>query len=152
MGGLKVSDLVNADLPYAPPFSLAIDNFIAVAHVMENKLKDRMSGISAAEIKDLVDKNAVPFLLDVRGPDEYEEMRLGIGEVLIPLGALRNRKDELPADKNTPIVAYCKISLRGFEAARYLLGLGYTDVRDHGLALRSREVKEHQELRWGEDG
>lgn len=129
MGGLKVSDLVNADLPYAPPFSLAIDNFIAVAHVMENKLKDRMSGISAAEIKDLVDKNAVPFLLDVRGPDEYEEMRLGIGEVLIPLGALRNRKDELPADKNTPIVAYCKISLRGFEAARYLLGLGYTDVR-----------------------
>jgi len=34
MGGLTVDDIVNADLPYAPPFSLAIDNFIATAHVL----------------------------------------------------------------------------------------------------------------------
>jgi len=25
------------------------------------------------------------------GPDEFEQMRLGIGEMLIPLGALRKR-------------------------------------------------------------
>ncbi len=129
MGGLTVADLVNADLPYAPPFSLAIDNFIATAHVMENKLKGRMKGITAAEVKAFVEEKKDTFLLDVRGPDEYEAMRLGIGEVLIPLGALRKRASELPNDKKKMIICFCKISLRGWEAAAYLAGLGYTDVR-----------------------
>ena len=44
-------------------------------------------------------------------------MRLGIGETLIPLGALRKRLHELPADKDKEIICYCKISLRGYEAA-----------------------------------
>jgi rhodanese-related sulfurtransferase len=129
MGGLKVSDLVNSDLPYAPPFSLAIDNFIATAHIMENKLKKRMKGISAEEVKQLVEKKKDIFILDVRGPDEYEIMRLGIGEVLIPLGALRKRVNELPADKKTTVICFCKISLRGWEAVSYLAGRGYSDVR-----------------------
>ncbi|HEQ70885.1 MAG TPA: pyridine nucleotide-disulfide oxidoreductase, partial [Spirochaetia bacterium] len=129
MGGLTVADLVNADLPYAPPFSLAIDHFIATAHIMENKLTGKMKGISAEEVKQLVDRQEDVFILDVRGPDEYEAMRLGIGEVLIPLGALRTRTADLPENKQRPIVCFCKISLRGYEAARFLLSLGYTDVR-----------------------
>ena len=43
---MTVEDLINADLPYAPPFSLAIDHFIATAHIMQNKMKGRMKGIS----------------------------------------------------------------------------------------------------------
>ena len=39
------------------------------------------------------------FLLDTRGPQEFEQMRLGVGETLIPLGALRKRLAELPRDK-----------------------------------------------------
>jgi len=31
--------MVNADLPYAPPFSLAIDHGIMMAHIMQNKQK-----------------------------------------------------------------------------------------------------------------
>lgn len=50
-GGLTVSDAANADLPYAPPFSLAINHFIATTHVLENKLKGRMKGVSAMEVK-----------------------------------------------------------------------------------------------------
>ena len=44
-GRLTVSDLANADLPYAPPFSLAVDLLIAAAHVLENKMLGRMKGI-----------------------------------------------------------------------------------------------------------
>lgn len=127
--GRTVEDLVNVDLPYAPPFSLAIDHFIATAHVMQNKMKGRMKGISAAEVKARVEAGSPPFLLDVRGPDEYEQMRLGIGEVLIPLGALRRRLHELPKDKNTEIVCFCKISLRGYEAALILQANGWKNVR-----------------------
>lgn len=128
-GGLTVEDLVNSDLPYAPPFSLAIDHFIASNHIMQNKLKGRMTGISCSETKKKIDAGEKPFLLDARGPDEYEEMRLGIGEALIPLGALRGRLSEIPEDKNTEIICFCKISLRGYEAARILEGNGWKNVK-----------------------
>jgi NADPH-dependent 2,4-dienoyl-CoA reductase/sulfur reductase-like enzyme/rhodanese-related sulfurtransferase len=128
-GGLSVEDMVNADLPYAPPFSLAIDHSIATAHIMQNKLKGRMKGISCTEVKKKIDAGEKPFILDTRGPDEYEQMRLGIGERLIPLGALRGRLSELPEDKNAEIICYCKISLRGYEAARVLEGRGWKNVK-----------------------
>ncbi|HON78356.1 MAG TPA: FAD-dependent oxidoreductase [Spirochaetota bacterium] len=128
-GGLTVEDMVNADLPYAPPFSLAIDHSIAAAHIIQNKMKGRMKGISTAEVKKKADAGEKVYLLDARGPDEYEMMRLGIGEHLIPLGALRKRLNELPEDKNAEIICYCKISLRGYEAARILEGNGWTNVK-----------------------
>ena len=128
-GKLCVEDIVNADLPYAPPFSLAIDHFIATAHLMQNKIKGRLKGVSAAEVKEKITAGVKPFLIDVRGPDEFEAMRLGLGEILIPLGALRKRLSELPADKNAEIVCYCKISLRGYEAALVLEANGWKNVR-----------------------
>ncbi|MBN2349177.1 MAG: FAD-dependent oxidoreductase [Bacteroidales bacterium] len=128
-GNLTVDDMTNADLPYAPPFSLAIDHSIATAHIMQNKIKGRFNGIRATELKQKVDNNEDLFILDARGPDEYEVMRLGIGETLIPLGKLRQRLDELPKDKNKEIIALCKISLRGYEAAVLLMAHGYTNVK-----------------------
>lgn len=129
LGKRTVEDMVNADLPYAPPFSLAIDHSIATAHIMQNKLKGRMKGISAMDVKKALDSGGTPYLLDTRGPDEFEQIRLGIGEHLIPLGALRGRLNELPVDKNAEIICFCKISLRGYEAARILEGHGWTHVK-----------------------
>ncbi len=128
-GKLTVEDLINADLPYAPPFSLAIDHFIATAHIMQNKMKGRMTGISCKEVYDKLKAGEKPFIIDTRGPEEFEEMRLGIGETLIPLGALRKRLKELPEDKNREIICYCKISLRGYEAAIALAGNGWKNVK-----------------------
>jgi rhodanese-related sulfurtransferase len=128
-GKLTVDDMANADLPYAPPFSLAVDHSISSAHIMQNKLKGRMIGISCREVWKKVNGSEKPFLLDARGPDEYEAMRLGVGEVLIPLGALRKRLNELPEDKDREIVCYCKISLRGYEAALILRANGWKNVK-----------------------
>lgn len=128
-GKLTVDDIINADLPYAPPFSLAIDHFIATAHIMQNKMKGRLKGITSMEVRQKLQTGEKPFLLDVRGPEEFEEMRLGIGETLIPLGALRKRFAELPTDKNREIICYCKISLRGYEAALALEGNGWKNVK-----------------------
>jgi rhodanese-related sulfurtransferase len=135
-GRMTVHDLVNADLPYAPPYSPAIDPLIVAAHVLENKMLGVFDGITSAELKRRLDAGEKPFLLDVRGPDEFEQMRLGVGETLIPLGALRKRAGELPQDKSAEIVCYCKISLRGYEAARFLMGNGWTNVKvlEGGLA------------------
>lgn len=128
-GKLTVDDVANADLPYAPPFSLAVDHSIASAHIMQNKLNGRMVGISCREVWEKVNGSEKPFLLDARGPDEYEAMQLGVGEVLIPLGQLRKRLNELPEDKEREIVCFCKISLRGYEAALVLRANGWKNVQ-----------------------
>jgi len=127
--GFTVDDMLNLDLPYAPPFSPAIDPIITAAHVLENKMLGRMRGISACDLKKKLDAGEKPFLLDTRGPDEFELMRLGAGETLIPLGALRARLAELPADKDREIICYCKVSLRGYEAAGLLQANGWNNVK-----------------------
>ncbi|MCK5737136.1 MAG: FAD-dependent oxidoreductase, partial [Spirochaetaceae bacterium] len=89
-GRMCIAHMVNLDLPYAPPFSPAIDNFITAIHVLENKWHNFMEGISAVELKEKLDNNEKLFILDVRGEGEYKADRLGIGETSIPLGALRS--------------------------------------------------------------
>lgn len=128
-GKLTVNDMVNADLPYAPPYSLAIDHSIATAHIMQNKINGYFKGISSEQLREKLKTKEPLFLLDVRNPDEYEQMRLGIGEILIPLGQLRKRLEEMPKDKNEEIITWCKISLRGYEAALILQANGYTNVK-----------------------
>ncbi len=128
-GNLTVDDMVNSDLPYAPPYSLAIDHSIASAHILQNKMHGVFEGISAVELKEKLQNKDEMFLLDARGPDEYEQTRLGLGETLIPIGLLRKRLNELPKDKNTEIISYCKISLRGYEAAVLLKAHGYKNVK-----------------------
>jgi rhodanese-related sulfurtransferase len=95
---------------------------------MQNKLRGYFRGISAGQFREALERQEPMFLLDVRNPGEYEQMRLGVGERLIPLGQLRARMDELPQEKNVSIVLWCQVSLRGYEAARILLASGYTNV------------------------
>ena len=128
-GHLTVEDVVNADLPYAPPYSLAVDHGIMMAHIMQNKLKGRLKGISAREVKERVDSGVPILVVDCRNPDEYRLTRLGIGEKLIPLPTLRERLDELPEDKNTEIVCFCRVSLRAYEASLVLEGNGWKNVQ-----------------------
>jgi NADPH-dependent 2,4-dienoyl-CoA reductase/sulfur reductase-like enzyme/rhodanese-related sulfurtransferase len=128
-GNLTVDDVANADLPYAPPFSLAIDHTVCTAHVMQNKLDGLMQGISASEVKKKLENNNDLYLLDVRDADEYEEMRLGIGETLIPADALRRRLNEITTDKDREIICFCKIALRGYEASRILSSHGWKNVK-----------------------
>ncbi|OJV44875.1 MAG: pyridine nucleotide-disulfide oxidoreductase [Bacteroidales bacterium 36-12] len=128
-GEMTIEDMVNTDLPYAPPFSLAIDHSIATAHIMQNKLKGFFKGISAEELHAKLLAHEPMHLIDTRNPDEFEQMRLGIGEKLIPLGQMRKRLEELPEDKNSEIILWCKISLRGYEAALILQANGYTNVK-----------------------
>lgn len=124
--GMTVDQLAKADLCYAPPYSPALDNIITAANVARNKLDGQVAGITPVEVKNRLDAKENFILLDVRSPAEHQQERLP-GSILIPLGALRSRLNELP--KDAEIVAFCKVSLRGYEAARILSGAGYKRVR-----------------------
>ncbi len=104
---------------------------------VEVSLEDNLPALLASqrtEVHEMIQNQEDFVLLDVRSPGEHEQVRLP-GSTLIPLGALRNRLDELPRDKQ--IVAFCKISLRGYEAARILgnAGFGEVWVMDGGIAM-----------------
>lgn len=74
--------------------------------------------ISAIELKArLADTESAPFLLDVREAREFDYCRIE-GAVLIPLGELPRRADELPDDRD--IVAICHHGARSFNAAAFL--------------------------------
>jgi NADPH-dependent 2,4-dienoyl-CoA reductase/sulfur reductase-like enzyme/rhodanese-related sulfurtransferase len=129
---MTVDQVANLDLTYAPPYSEAIDILIHGANIVRNKLDGLVAGITSLEFKEARDRGEDLVLLDVRTPDEYEAVRIP-GTTHIPLGVLRQRASELPRDRR--IVIYCKSSLRAYEAARILAGLGFTNVQilDGGL-------------------
>jgi len=132
--GMTVDQLAKADLSYAPPYSPAMDNIITASDIARNKLNGDMASISAAEVHKMQDNGEDFVLLDVRSAAEWDEVRLP-GAINIPLGALRKRLDEL--DNGKQIVAFCKISLRGYEAALILKAAGFEKVRvmDGGIVM-----------------
>jgi len=125
--GATMDQIGNLDLAYAPPYSPPLDPIAVTAHVLLNKLNGFARGVSSLEAKARLDRGDDLVLLDVRTPDEYMMMRLPYpGVVHIPLGELRERFRELPRDKD--ILAFCKVSMRGYEAQRILDAEGYDRV------------------------
>ncbi len=120
----SVDDIFETDMAYAPPFSPAIDNLIVAANVIQNKMDGIINSYSPKEVKEKLDKGEDFVILDVRTPKELEQMKLPYENVVhIPLGMIRKKAQDLPKDKE--IVCMCKISLRGYEAARMLEGAGF---------------------------
>ncbi len=126
MNDMTIDEVANLDLGYAPPYSSAMDPLITLANVARNKIDGLFDGISVLEVKEKFDAGEDFLLLDVRSKGEYETSQIP-GSTLIPLGELRDRLDELPRDKD--LVTMCKISLRGYEAARILHGAGFENVK-----------------------
>ena len=122
--GGTVDDCFETDMAYAPPFSPAMDNIIVAANVIQNKRDGLIRSYAPAEVKEKLDRGDDFIFLDVRTPKELEQMRLPYENVVhIPLGMVRKKASELPRDKE--IICLCKISLRGYEAARMLEAEGF---------------------------
>jgi rhodanese-related sulfurtransferase len=125
--GASVEDLSNLDLAYAPPFNSAFDPIHQAANVIRNKLSGQARGIGPAELKEKMDQGDDFVLLDVRSGAEIASCRLDSpGCLRIPLGELRKRAAELPPGK--PVVAYCRVSVRAYQAQKTLEGTGMDDV------------------------
>ncbi|HEX2568060.1 MAG TPA: rhodanese-like domain-containing protein [Polyangia bacterium] len=67
------------------------------------------------------------YLLDVRQPWEHDLAALP-GSVLVPLGELPQRADELDPPPGALIVAYCHHGVRSLNAAALLERMGYERV------------------------
>ena len=71
-------------------------------------------------------------LVDVRNPDEFEEARVP-GGVLVPLGELPERVDDIPDDRTVYLI--CRSGARSMRAAEFLAAEGRDVVNVEGGTL-----------------
>lgn len=144
--GMKVTDLAELDLAYAPPYSSAKDP-VNMAGFMAENIRDNIVRQWYLDDEPTLPRDGSATLLDVRTAEEFATGSME-GFVNIPVDELRERTGELDADK--PVYIVCQSGLRSYIAARILAGRGFrvynfaggyrfyaTVVRDKRLAERS---------------
>ena len=118
-GKLKVWDLADLELAYAPPYSSAKDPVNIAGYIAGNVVSGDLSLVHHHEIDEIVNNGGV--LIDVREPEEREVGFIS-GSINIPLGELRERLKELPDEKH--IYVNCQVGLRGYLAVKILTNNG----------------------------
>jgi rhodanese-related sulfurtransferase len=83
--------------------------------------------ISPLELKRWLDAGQPVFLLDVRQPEEHAYCALP-GSVLIPLGELPTRLEELEPAAGATVVVYCHHGVRSLSGAAILRQAGIDAV------------------------
>lgn len=151
--GGTVRDLVRTEQAYAPPFSSAKDPVAIAGYVACNTLDGVMPVVTWRELA-AADRSEV-CLVDVRTPEEYSLGTID-GAVNIPLDDLRGRLGEIGRDSD--VIVFCDVGLRGYLAQRILLGRGYRRVRNlaggyktYSLATQKVEPVEGQPCGQAED-
>lgn len=151
--GGTVRDLVRTEQAYAPPFSSAKDPVAIAGYVACNTLDGVMPVVTWRELA-AADRSEVR-LVDVRTPEEYSLGTID-GAVNIPLDDLRGRLGEI--DRESDVIVFCAVGLRGYLAQRILLGRGYRRVRNlaggyktYSLATQKVEPVEGQPCGQAED-
>lgn len=151
--GGTVRDLVRTEQAYAPPFSSAKDPVAIAGYVACNTLDGVMPAVTWRELA-AADRSEV-CLVDVRTPEEYSLGTID-GAVNIPLDDLRGRLGEI--DRESDVIVFCAVGLRGYLAQRILLGRGYRRVRNlaggyktYSLATQKVEPVEGQPCGQAED-
>ena len=139
-GRMTVDEVAQLDLAYAPPYSEAMDVLIQAANALRNKMDGLLRSVNCVELQARRQAGQELFLLDVRTPAEFAGAHLP-GSELIPLAAVRERVAEVPRDK--PVIVYCGVSLRAWEAFCILKGYGYDNVEllEGGMAAWAFETE-----------
>ncbi|HWQ76580.1 MAG TPA: FAD-dependent oxidoreductase [Syntrophomonas sp.] len=124
--GASLEDVANLDLGYAPPYSEAIDIAIHAANTLENKRRGLARGVSPLMVERMKKDGPVCFL-DIREEDEVKAKPLQEQHVLVmPAAELRRRYREIPEDK--PVVVFCGLGIRSYDAVCFLQSAGYGNV------------------------
>ncbi|MFM6974698.1 MAG: FAD-dependent oxidoreductase [Agromyces sp.] len=138
-GGLKVDDLIDLDLAYAPQYGSAKDPINMLGYAGENVLNGTLKLWHASDW----DREAAgALLLDVRRRDEWEKVHVE-GSLQIPHTELRARLDEVrDAAAGRPVRVFCQSGVRSAIAHRILTAAGFDSASLSGgmLTIRSSGV------------
>jgi NADPH-dependent 2,4-dienoyl-CoA reductase/sulfur reductase-like enzyme/rhodanese-related sulfurtransferase len=122
--GGTIDDLTTFEHAYAPPYSSAKDPVNMAGFVIENILSNKSEVIYWDEIEKLP-KSTV--CIDVRTHQEVAKGAIP-GAINITVDDLRKKLKDISKESN--IVVYCQVGLRGYLAQRILVQEGYKSVRN----------------------
>ncbi|MCB0662400.1 MAG: rhodanese-like domain-containing protein [Saprospiraceae bacterium] len=87
-----------------------------------------MEDITVQALRERLENNETPILIDVREP--YENAEFNIGGKNIPLGTLSSAIPGLQDLKDKEVIVYCAVGGRSGMAKSMLVGAGFTKVRN----------------------
>ena len=119
--GMKVTDLADLDLAYAPPYASAKDPVNMVGFVAENVLEGKVKQFYYEDLPSLKGEDVT--LLDVRTEEEYARGHAEGFNTNIPVDELRDRASEI--DRSKPLYLMCQSGLRSYIACRMLMQKGF---------------------------
>lgn len=110
----------------------------AQAEVEQRRGKDWE--ITPTDLKIAFDTGGTPFLLDVREPHETEICQIPQTSLLIPVGSVAERLEEL--DREAEIVVYCRSGVRSARAFDMLQAAGFKNLKNlkGGILAWARDV------------
>lgn len=142
---LTVFDLEEAELCYAPQYGSAKDPVNMAGFIAAGVMHDDHPVVYAEEIADgYLPEDAI--LVDVRSTGEHAKGAIP-GAVHIPIEELRERLDELPAER--PVVNYCQVGMRGYLATRVMLQSGRSAANVSGGYKTYQQVMAARKLAGG---
>lgn len=84
--------------------------------------------VDVEEFDQAIEDHPGALLLDVRTQTEWEQDGHLENATLIPHTELEARGEELPSEKDSMILLYCRSGNRSQDAAQTLLDLGFTNI------------------------
>lgn len=113
---LKITDLAQLDLAYAPPYSPAKDPVIVNSFVAENMINNKSNQISVEELDNILSSNKIDdyLLIDTRTVSEYENGTIP-NAINYPLDSIRQYINDIKYQEK-PIIIFCQRGLRGYLA------------------------------------
>ena len=124
-GKMKVHDLAELDLSYAPPYSSANDPINLVAFIAQNDLSGFSPLVTAAQLKAELASPSAPLVVDVRTLNEFARGHLACA-LHVPVDELRASLAKVPRDRR--LVVYCRSGFRAHLAIRILKESGYSNL------------------------
>lgn len=124
---MRLEDLLQLDLAYAPPYSAARDPVIIAGAVGQNYYQGDWDPISPHELKAKMDAGESFVLVDVRTRLELQERGPLPGALHIPIDLLRRQLQKLDPEKET--ILYCAQGFRSYLGNRILAMRGFKRVR-----------------------
>ena len=115
LGWIKESSFYFLDGRKGTIRQVEVPDLVIEAKELPKKLPDHMS---ASELKQRLDSNNPPILIDVRGAAEREEVKIEATDMHIPMDVFAQRVDNIPRTGN--IVLYCHLGIRSNAARAWL--------------------------------
>ena len=97
-----------------------------IDHIKSSHAEEQRIQIEPHDLAEALQSKIPPRLLDVREPHELDIVKLE-GAIPVTQELVQEMMTNWP--KDTPIVTYCHHGIRSLEAASYVIGHGFTDVR-----------------------